>query len=80
MPGMSKESTDEFLINIETAEEVEMLRKALMLVFELKTIVFVVKDPDHGWNIYISNEWFGLPSDDHLKLAKAFVEDQLIEN
>lgn len=79
MPSINA-GTDKFLISVKTFEEVESLRKKLLLVFKLKTIVFVMKNAEDDYSIYISNEWGGLPSDEHLKSALAFVEDQLIEN
>lgn len=75
--SISKEGCDRYLITIPTLEKTNKVRNALMLKFELKTCIYVVKSINKktGWDIFISNGLGGYPSDEHHRLALKFAKN-----
>lgn len=74
--SLSKEGCDRYLMTIPTLEKANKVRNALMLKFEPKTCIYVVKsiNKKKGWDIFISNGLGGYPSDSHVVLALKFAK------
>lgn len=72
------QSTDILLCRVKTSEEAKEIRAKIMK-HKLKSTVYVFIRKK-SFDIFISNEWGGMPSDEHYETLREFINAPDIED